>query len=148
MARTEWDPLKELETVQRRMNQLFESALDRTNFDAEGGFGTWIPSADLYETAEEVVAHVELPGIDPSEVSLRLDGDALVVEGDRRMERSTPGEQYHRVERSYGRFQRRLALPSGVDRESARARFLDGVLVVTLRKAADDRSRTIRLEIR
>lgn len=148
MARTEWDPLKELETVQRRMNQLFESALDRTNFDAEGGFGAWVPAADLYETAEEVVAHVELPGIDPSEVSLRLDGDALVVEGERRMERSTPGEQYHRVERSYGRFQRRLALPSGVDRESARARFLDGVLVVTLRKAADDRSRTIRLEIR
>lgn len=148
MARSEWDPLKELETVQRRMNQLFESAMDRTNFDAEGGFGGWVPAADLYETAEEVVAHVELPGIAPADVSLRLDGDALVVEGERRMERATPGEQYHRVERSYGRFQRRLALPTGVDRDSAEARFRDGVLVVTLRKSTDDRSRSIRLEIR
>lgn len=148
MARNEWDPLKELETVQRRMNQLFESALDRTNFDAEGGFGGWVPAADLYETPDEVVAHVELPGIASGDVSLRLDGDALVVEGERRMERATPGEQYHRVERSYGRFQRRLAIPTGVDRDSAQASFRDGVLVVTLRKAADDRSRAIRLEIR
>lgn len=148
MARSEWDPLKELETVQRRMNQLFESAMDRTNFDAEGGFGSWVPSADLYETGDEVVAYVELPGIPPSDVSLRLDGDALVVEGERRMERAAPGEQYHRVERSYGRFQRRLALPSGVDRDSASASFADGVLVVTLRKSPDDRSRPIKLEIR
>ena len=147
MARSEWDPLKELETVQRRMNQLFESAIDRTNFDAEGGFGTWIPAADLYETADEVVAHVELPGIDPADVALRLDGDALVVEGERRTERAGPGEQYHRVERSYGRFQRKLSLPSGVDRDSAAASFRDGVLVVTLRKAPDDRPRSIRLQI-
>jgi HSP20 family protein len=64
------------------------------------------------------------------------------------MERAAPGEQYHRVERSYGRFQRKLALPAGVDRDSASASFRDGVLVVTLRKAADDRSRPIKLEIR
>jgi HSP20 family protein len=148
MARSEWDPLKELETVQRRMNQLFESAMDRTNFDAEGGFGSWVPSADLYETGDEVVAFVELPGIPPADVSLRLDGDALVIEGERRMERAAAGEQYHRVERSYGRFQRKLALPSGVDRDSASATFKDGVLVVTLRKAPDERTRPIKLEIR
>lgn len=147
MTREAWDPLRELAGVQQRMNRLFESAMARTNFDAEGGFGAWSPAADMYETGDSVVVSLELPGLALAEIDLRIDGAELVVEGERKMEREQPGEQFHRVERSYGKFQRRLALPEGIDREGARAAYRDGVLTVTLPKSTEARARRIRLSI-
>src|SRR6185436_2347480 len=112
MAKAEWDPLKELVGVQERMNKLFESALAKTNFDADGGVGAWAPVTDVYETPDQFVLCLELPGLDQKDIDLRMDGDELVVQGERRMEREQPGEQFHRVERSYGKFVRRFPIPS------------------------------------
>lgn len=146
MARNEWDPLKELEGVQRRMNQLFESALARTNFDAEGEIGGWFPVADAYETGGAMVLQVELPGIDQSDLDVRVDRGELVIQGERRMEREPAGE-YHRVERSYGKFVRRFPLPPGTDRESVEAVYRDGVLRVELSKKGDG-GRSIKVAVR
>lgn len=148
MAPTEWDPLKELVGIQERMNKLFESALVRSNFDAEGGIGAWTPIADVYETERNVVFCLELPGIAQSDIELRLEDDDLLVSGERRMDRGEAGEQFHRVERSYGKFARRFRLPSHVDRESVAASFKDGVLVVELAKRESASKRPIRVAIR
>ena len=137
MSQNEWDPLKDLEGVQRRMNQLFENALARTNFDAEGGIGGWSPVADAFETPDAMVLHVELPGIEQTDLDVRVDRDELVVQGERRMDREPAGE-FHRVERSYGNFVRRFALPPGTDRESVEAVYRDGVLRITLSKRGAD----------
>ena len=85
MAPTEWDPLKELVGIQERMNKLFESALARTNFDAEGGVGAWTPVADVYEGEESVVFCLELPGLAQSDIDVRLEDDELVVRGERHL---------------------------------------------------------------
>jgi HSP20 family protein len=116
------------------MNKLFESALARTNFDAEGGFGAWTPLADVYESPDSIFFCLEVPGVEQKDIDVRLDGDELLVQGERRMGREEDGEQYHRVERSYGKFSRRFALPSNVDRASVAALYRDGLLKVTLRK--------------
>jgi HSP20 family protein len=148
MAQTEWDPLKDLVGIQERMNKLFESALARTNFDTEGGIGAWTPVADVYEDTEKLVFCLELPGLAQSDIDVRLEDDELVVRGERQMDRGAPGEQFHRVERSYGKFVRRFRLRSRIDPASVAASYHDGVLVVTLAKKDDGGKSPIRVVIR
>ena len=148
MAQTEWDPLKDLVGIQERMNKLFESALARSNFDAEGGVGAWTPVADVHESAESVVFCLELPGLTQSEIDVRLEDDELVVRGERHMDRGSPGEQFHRIERSYGKFVRRFRLHSRIDPTSVAAVYQDGVLVVTLAKKDDSGRNPIRVAVR
>ena len=148
MAQTEWDPLKDLVGIQERMNKLFESALARSNFDAEGGVGAWTPIADVHEGTEHVAFYLELPGLVQSDIDVRLEDDELVVRGERHMDRGSPGEQFHRIERSYGKFVRRFRLRSHIDATSVAAVYQDGVLVITLSKKDDSDKKPIRVAIR
>lgn len=148
MARSDWDPLKELVGVQQRMNKLFESALARTNFDDEGDLGAWTPLADVFESEGSFVFCLEVPGLALEDIDLRMEGDELIVQGERRMEKDLGGEQFHRVERAYGKFQRRFHLPSNVDRASATATYRNGVLEIALAKTDAGGSQSIRLPIR
>jgi HSP20 family protein len=149
MAQTEWDALKELKKVQARMNSLFENALARTNFDAEGGVGAWVPVADVHESDDRLTVSLELPGVDQADIEIRVVGDDLVVEGERRMGReTTEGEQFHRVERSYGPFSRRFPLASTLDRESVDAVYNHGVLTITMLKRSGKHPGPIRVTIR
>lgn len=149
MGQREWDPLKELSKVQERMNRLFESAMARTNFDAGGGVGAWTPTAEVQDGEAHFLIRLEVPGVRQEEMELRVEGDELVVEGDRRMGRGKGGgEQFHRVERSYGPFSRRFRLPSTVDRDSVAASYKDGVLEVTLRKRGPSHPDPLHVTIR
>jgi HSP20 family protein len=149
MAQTEWDALKELKKVQARMNSLFENALARTNFDADGSVGAWMPVADVCESDECLTVSLELPGVEQADIEVRVVGDDLVVEGERRMGRETSeGEQFHRVERSYGPFSRRFPLASTLDRDSVAATYENGVLTVTIVKKSGKHPGPIRVSIR
>ena len=148
MSQADWDPLKELVGVRERMNKMFESALARTNFDADGEVGAWTPIADVYETDADLVLFLELPGLGADEIDLRIEGDELLVQGERRTEPGAAGEQFHRVERSHGKFARRFPLPASVDRGSVRAVCRDGVLEITLSKLDARADGPIRVAIR
>jgi HSP20 family protein len=146
-TRTEWDPLKELAGVQKRMNTLFESAMARTNFETSEGLGSWAPVCDVYETDGAMVFCLELPGLQQEQIELRIDGDELVVEGQRKMDNEQAGEQHHRVERTYGSFSRRFNLPSTVDRDSVEATYRDGVLEVVLAYGGQRKPQPVRVSI-
>ena len=149
MAQSEWDALNELKTVQARMNTLFENALARTDFDPDGRVGAWSPVADVVETDGSIVISLEIPGVEHSEIAVKVVDDDLVVEGERRMAReTTEGEQFHRVERSYGAFVRRFPLPSTVDRGSVEASYRRGVLRVTLTKRSAAHPGPIEVSVR
>jgi HSP20 family protein len=144
----DWDPLKELLAVQKRMNKLFESALERTDFEAQHEVDTWSPLADVYHTDETVVICLELPGLEPERIDLRVEGDELVVSGEREIERERDGERFHRVERSYGKFSRRFHLPSSVDRDHVDAVYRDGLLRVEMKQHGSRNGGTIPVAIR
>ena len=143
----EWDPLRELLTVQKRMNKLFESALARTDFETHEEVDSWTPVCDVYETPEALVLCLELPGLEQDQIELRLDGDDLIVAGERVIDREQPGEQFHRVERSYGKFSRRFHLPSTADRSAIDATYRDGLLRVTLPNQGSKQATSIRVAI-
>jgi HSP20 family protein len=143
----EWDALSELLNVQKRMNSLFESALARSNFETQDGFDSWTPVCDAFATEQGLVLYLELPGLEQNLIDLRVEGDDLIVEGERKMEREQEGERFHRVERSFGKFSRRFHLPSTVDRDAVQASYREGVLKVELPNRGKKHPESIKVSI-
>ena len=117
------------------MNRLFEHSLVRGHLaDPALASGSWTPLADVYETAEGFVVQIEVPGIAEEDIEVHVDGDTVVVRGQRQpVSRSRP-DSFHRMERSYGSFSRSFQLSEDVDPERVSARFKDGLLRVELPK--------------
>jgi HSP20 family protein len=143
-----WDPLRELALVQKRMNRLFESAMGVKDFEAQDEVDSWKPVGDVYETPGALVVCLELPGVEQESIDVSLDGDELVVSGERDMDARRGDEQFHRVERSYGKFSRRFRLPSTVDRGSVEASFRDGLLRITMPDRGDRTFGSVAVQIR
>ena len=131
-------------SLRREVDRLFDD-LFRGNWPSLGsGFGrgmTW-PTLELSETDREIRITAELPGMGEKEVELLIDDGVLTLRGEKRSDSEDKDRGYS--ERYYGRFERRIALPSNVDEQNAKAEFRDGVLSVTLPKSAEaERGRRI-----
>jgi HSP20 family protein len=99
----------------------------------------WNPSVDLRETPEAFVLEVDLPGVKKEEVKVDIDGQDLILRGERSSELAQSGERFHYQERVSGSFMRRMTLPESVDKEKIEAQFKDGVLRVILPKSRERR---------
>ena len=129
------DPFRELATLQNRLNQAFDSTLARPTRNEEELFtGTWAPPVDIIETKDKTILKAELPGFDENQIQLRFEDGVLSLEGERKFEKDNGDENYHRVERSYGKFVRSFTIPSNVDNEHISAAFDNGILTVELPK--------------
>jgi HSP20 family protein len=135
MALRKWDPLGDLLDLQERLNQILEDRLAPERLEptlpASGG---WIPLADAYETADAFVVQLELPGIGQDEVEVLLEGNRLIVRGERQCLRGERPDHFYRMERSQGPFLRVLHLPEPVDGDQLKARYEDGLLRVDVPK--------------
>jgi HSP20 family protein len=97
----------------------------------------YVPTMDVFERGDDLVARFELPGIDPEkDVSIEVLDGTLVIEGERRQEEEVKEEAYYRMEASYGAFERRIEVPEGVDEKDITATYADGVLEVVIPKGA------------
>lgn len=105
----------------------------------------WSPAMDLTEGDDHYLLKADLPGIGEDDVSIEVDGGVLTVSGERRDERSAEGRGWHRIERPFGRFQRQLTLPEGVDAEGVSADFELGVLSVRVPKPERTKPRRIAI---
>jgi HSP20 family protein len=105
------------------------------------------PEIDVEESEKEYYVSVDIPGVDKQDVHVRVDDGALVIEGERREERAAESASYMRRERAYGRFVRRMGLPTTIDTESIKARLDNGTLHVTVpkSKAAREAAREISI---
>lgn len=92
------------------------------------------PSLDIHETDQQYRITLEVPGVDEKDIQLTLDDDVLWIRGEKRQEQEQQEGQYHRIERSYGSFQRALNLPGDADQDAIKASFKNGVLTVTIGK--------------
>ena len=134
MTTRRWDPLRDLLTLQERMNRLFEDTLSATRPAPPLGSGSWTPLADVYETADGFVVQVDLPGLTAEDVEVHVDGDRLVLRGRRRPSEAARPDNYYRMERSYGPFVRTFVLAPDVDPDRVTANFKDGLLRLELPK--------------
>jgi HSP20 family protein len=148
MNLTRWDPFRELEEFSGRLNQMFSLSPLRRAADENGAtFADWTPALDVQETEKEYLVKADLPEIKRDEIKIQVEDGMLCLEGERRQEKEEKTRKFHRVERSYGKFMRRLTLPTDVDAQHVAAEFKDGVLQVHLPKSAAAKPRAVNVKV-
>src|SRR4029453_8127298 len=122
MALARWTPMRNLASFQDEMNRMFDQFFRGGRGEGGGGGArTWAPPVDLYETDDALVLKAELPGVSKDDVNVEVHQNTLILRGQRRHEAEVKEENYHRLERAYGTFQRSFMLPATVDQEHVQA---------------------------
>ena len=121
-------------SLHREMNRLFDEVFRGLGTPALSSFerGLSWPNLELAETAKDIRVTAELPGLEEKDVEITVEEGVLTLRGEKKSEHEDKDRGY--TERSYGRFERRIGLPKGIDRDKAEAAFRNGVLTVTLPK--------------
>jgi HSP20 family protein len=149
MAIARWDPFRELMSFQERINDLFDRTFWRRGPEEEGLVtGTWAPAVDIYETDDKVVLKAELPGLKKEDIDIQIRDNTLTLKGEKKFEKEVKEENYHRVERAYGSFQRSFTLPSTIKQEGIEASFKDGVLEISLPKVEEAKPKQIKIQVK
>jgi HSP20 family protein len=140
-----YDPFREMRSLQDEVNRLFASSFSRGD-DNELARGAWSPQVDIFENQNEIVLEAELPGMKAEDVNISIENNVLTLHGERKFEKKAEGDNFHRVERSYGSFTRSFTLPPTVSSENANAEFENGVLRLKLAKREEAKPRRIEIK--
>ena len=139
--------LSDMTILQNRLNSIF-SDFGRT-FEGESealSTSNFVPAVDVYEDAQKVQLKLEVPGIRPDDLDIRVEGRTLTVRGERKFESEEKEENFHRIERRYGSFVRSFTLPATVDTDSIDAQTADGVLTISLAKKPEAKPKQITVK--
>jgi HSP20 family protein len=139
-------PERGLANLRREMDQMFRRLWEPDVFDMER-IGDWVPQLDVSETTDAVRVRVEIPGIDPKEIQVTLEGQLLTVKGEKKQEHEEKGERFYRTERTYGSFVRTIRLPAPVEGKKVEATFKNGVLTVLMPKALAGNGNVIPVKV-
>jgi HSP20 family protein len=145
MSIIKYDPFRELRGLQDEMNRLFMTNYSRGD-ESDLMRGAWSPQVDIFENQDQIVLEAELPGMKPENVEISIENNILTLHGERKFEKKAEGDNFHRVERSYGSFTRSFTLPPTVSSENANAEFENGVLRLTLAKREEAKPRRIEIK--
>ena len=146
MAIVRVDPFREFAAIQDRMNRLFGNAYLR---DEDTSFrGSWIPAVDIFETdTHDLVVRAELPGMTREDIEVSVENSTLVLKGEKKFDSEVKEENYRRIERTYGAFQRSFTLPNTVDTTKVSAEYKNGVLTVKLPFREEAKPRSVNVEV-
>jgi HSP20 family protein len=140
MPLVRWDPFRDFNSLPSRFGDFF-----RKDWEAPLSTTAWNPSVDIFENDNEVVVKAELPGMDAKDIEVRLENNVLMLKGERRFEKETKEENYHRVEREYGTFSRAFALPRAVNGDKVTAEYKDGILKIVMPKKEETKPKPIKV---
>jgi HSP20 family protein len=141
-----WDPFRDLVSIQDELNRLFGRTFAEAEQTRPTGTGAWMPSMDVYETEDRIVATLELPGIEPGDVEVSVEDSTLSVSGSRELSSEVKEENVHRLERRYGSFTRAITLPTTADTDTIEASFDKGVLTIEVPKV--ERAKPKKIQVR
>ena len=137
-------PFREAQSFQNQMSRFFNEGFGTQAREDEVA-ASWAPPMDIAETPETLNFTAELPGFKNEDLTLRVENGVLTLEGERKFDVQASEKNYHRVERSYGKFVRGFTLPSNIDPEKVQANLVDGVLYVALQKKEEAKPKTISI---
>jgi|DewCreStandDraft_5_1066085.scaffolds.fasta_scaffold00408_54 HSP20 family protein len=145
MTLMRWDPWTEFRRISRAMDEMLDEFLGRLR--PWGGEVRPFP-LDMYETDDALVVKAFLPGLRPEDVEVSVQGEVLTIRAEGQREEGEERRTYHYRELYHGPFVRSLALPVPVDADAAHAAYEQGILTITLPKAAEARPKAIRVQAR
>jgi HSP20 family protein len=138
-----WAPFSELASLQNEMSRFMNGLLEGNGRSNQ----SWIPTADVWETAQEVVYAFDLPGIPEDKISVELDDGALTVTAERDREQTVEDDRYYRYERRFGTFTRTIGVPQGVTEDAVSASYKNGVLEVHVAKPEQPKPKKIQIGV-
>jgi len=156
MSLIRWNPVHELDRwpsdfvgIQRDINRLFDNFF-RSGNPVEETIATayFAPAVDIAEKENEYVVKVELPGVEKEDVKISVESNILTIKGEKKQEKEEKNKNFHRVERSYGSFQRSFTLPSTVKNDKIDALFNSGILTITMPKSEESKPKQIEVKVR
>ena len=143
LVRFGWEPFREVDTLQRQMNHLFDS-LTTTSEDVGSAF---VPAAELQETPEALHLKLEVPGMNREDIDVQVTADSIAISGERKLERHTEEKGVTRSEFRYGKFRRVIPLPIRVQNTNVHGEYKDGILSLTLPKAEEEKNRVVKVDL-
>lgn len=141
-----WRSLDRCANLRDEINTFFEGPSWPAATRQAQLFNGWTPALDLYQTTDDIVALVELPGMRKEEIEISLQDGMLTIGGERKSDVSE-GDKAARSERFVGKFRRSISLPTRVDANTVNATYKDGILTVTLPKAEEVKPKQIQVNI-
>lgn len=148
MTLVRWEPFREieswrgLESLQRRMNRLFEGFLPE-----ETELGWSVPAAEMEETDTEIHLKLEVPGLEAKDINIEATADAIAISGERKSEKKTEEKGVTRSEFYYGKFERTIPLPTAIQTDKVRAEYTNGILNLTLPKAEEEKHKVVKVNV-
>ena len=142
-----WRSLDRWSNLRDEMNSLFDAPLWANTMREAQLFTGWTPALDLYQTNDDVVAVVELPGMRKEDIDLSMQDGILTISGERKEDGAADGEKTARTERFVGKFRRSISLPTRVDANKVNAAYKDGILTVTMPKAEEVKPKQIQVNV-
>ena len=148
MTITRFAPLNDVAVLQNRLNSIFHDFARPQETGTENlSAGAFVPAVDIYEDAQKLALTVEVPGILPENVDVRVENNTLTVRGERTFGSDQKEENFRRIERRFGAFVRSFTLPQTVDTEQVSARSENGLLVIELPKKAAAQPKQIKVNV-
>jgi HSP20 family protein len=146
--RTQWNPLKDREELERRLSTMF-GIREATGHGGKEALtvAQWSPVVDIMEDEKEYLIKAELPDMKKEDVRLTVENEVLAISGERTFEKEEKGKKYHRTERAYGRFVRSFSLPEDADGSRVSADYKDGMLHVHLPKSQKAKPKAIEIKV-
>ncbi|MBF0444756.1 MAG: Hsp20/alpha crystallin family protein [Magnetococcales bacterium] len=139
-----YDPFRNVRSLQGEINRLFDKDMD----DSSGQLTQWPMRVDIREDENQIVVKADLPGMEQKDIQVNVDNGMLTISGERKFDDEENKENYHRVERAYGRFSRSFQLPNTTDMGKIGAAYKNGVLEVTLPKLEEAKPRSIQVDVK
>ena len=145
MRTTIYEPFSTIRRLQDEMNRAFGGGANEDT--STSVVSHWVPAVDIHEEQDRYVISADVPGVDPASIDVSMENGVLTISGERRSERSEErAGGARRVERVYGNFYRRFALPDSADAENVQARSVNGVLEVVIPKKAQIQPKKIKVD--
>lgn len=144
----QWKPDQTIANFDKEINNfLSEFGIDRKQAETKFKNTIWSPRADFIEENDNYTLQIDLPGIEPEQVKIKFKEGKLSVSGERKAEEKTEGRNFHRVERSYGKFYRAFELPESIQADEISANFKNGLLLVTIPKVSELKPKEIEIKV-
>lgn len=146
MALVRFQPLREIDELQREMNRLFDGALQPSNRGNGVGL-SFSPAAEMEEAEDSYHLKIEVPGMEPGDINIEVTAEAVSISGERKTERRSEENGMARTEFRYGKFQRVIPLPGRIDNQNVIAECKNGILHLTLPKAEEEKNKVIKVSV-
>jgi HSP20 family protein len=142
-----WTPFRELDDLQKRLGSLFGRGPLLGNSGEAMAVAEWAPAVDVTEDEKEYLIKAELPDVKKEDVKVTVEDGTLRITGERKFEKEEKGKKYHRIESSYGRFERAFTVPDNTKADALTAEYKEGVLRVHLPKSETAKPKQVEVKV-